>query len=167
MKFRLMLATLIAGMAFCTSSSNGFDLLGRMLDQSEAGGTATSCCDSAASNCGNGCGSGCLNFDCGRRFCLGCPKFGGFFNHCGGGRHPKYRRDLATISVLRRDHGDDGSKRAGRDLTGRSRVRLVCQYFHPGHFPVVHLLKCRDRQFLCSFRRWAVGSPGPDHDAGR
>lgn len=83
MKVKMVIATLICGMAFC-SSTNGHDLLNRLMGRS-CGGCATSCCDTpAVADCG--CDTGCgLDFNVHVRFSLGCPKFGNFFNRgCGG-----------------------------------------------------------------------------------
>ena len=84
MKLKMVIATLVCGMAFC-STSYGFDLLNRMMGRSGCGGCATSCCDTpAVASCGGGCNK-LLDFDIHIRFSLGCPQFGNFFNRGGGG----------------------------------------------------------------------------------
>ena len=81
MKLKMVIATLVFGMAFC-SSSYGFELLDRMMGRSGCGGCATSCCDTPVTS-GCGCDAGTSCCDGGRAF--RCHSFGSFFNRgCGG-----------------------------------------------------------------------------------
>jgi len=79
MKLKMVLATLVFGMAFC-SSGYGFDLLNRMTARSGCDGGATSCCDTPT-DCG-GCDSG---SSCGGGQLFRCHSFGNFFNRGSGG----------------------------------------------------------------------------------
>ena len=81
MKLKMVIATLVCGMAFC-SNSYGFELLDRMMGRAGCDGCATSCCDTPV-NAGCGCDAqtNCCDNGCGMR----CHKFGNFFNRgCGG-----------------------------------------------------------------------------------
>ena len=81
MKLKMVIATLVCGMAFC-SNSYGFELLDRMMGRAGCDGCATSCCDTPV-NAGCGCDAetNCCDGGCGIR----CHKFGNFFNRgCGG-----------------------------------------------------------------------------------
>ena len=86
MKLKMVIATLVCGMAFCSSDCYGFDLLDRMLGRSGCGGCCASSCGDTPAVAGCGCDGGALNFDggcCGYSMC--CPQFGNFFNRgCGG-----------------------------------------------------------------------------------
>ncbi len=84
MKFKMMVATLVAGMAICSSNSYGHDLLNRLLCRSGCGGGVSTCCDTpvVAHTTAD---SGAVDFDCCGTARFGCARFGNFFNRCGCG----------------------------------------------------------------------------------